>query len=322
MLWAVMYVLACAQASTAQDIDGTDDPRFVQAKQDWLAGEDMPALEELAALAHEGHAPAKILLSRIAATPHVIDPVTQTLDRKAKIALLREPVGLSGRDWLVSAAEDNDLAHALWAVAAPGKIAPDAEVARTLIAFGEIKPALIYALALWKAGKGEEAAQILHEHEARFGAAGQDFLGFLLMDLAIGGTVGPLPDGMNTPAKLEAYLHALRSDENRFAYSGTLDTSPLLHPSREGDRERLAQLVHAVPAVRPLVLFCEARCGERQQEMCLAEGAWSLAKAANHPYPFASPAQSLIEDATYWASPRFFSDVEHLLARGDWLGCR
>ena len=90
------------------------------------------------------------------------------------------------------------------------------------------------------------------------------------------------------------------------------------------DEPSVAWLTDAMvlPALRPLAVHCQTTCAPGEQELCLAEGANALSAAGAFPWPFASPAQSLIPDADYWTAPRFPQDVARLLARGGWEGCR
>ncbi|AZV79663.1 hypothetical protein EBB79_18480 [Parasedimentitalea marina] len=339
-IWAIVFLFVNTSTLAAKDVTGADSADFIQAKEAWLDGQDVEALQGLATLAREGHIPAKILLSRIADTPKFSAHITAQLSRKERINLFREPKGLSGRDWLLSASEESDLANALWVIQSSELAQPDYEtIIPTLVAYGEIRPVFDYFVEMWDFEVFEFVAQILLENDEAFGAAGRYRLGSIIQSMANAGKPLPLPSTINTSAKAQEYLNWLRSDVNEFASSGLIriasdrvaqpDDVPeylmpfrFAHPDRAEDRVRLAKIVNELPELQPLRLFCETKCKTVQQEACYADGAWALMQAAAYPFPFASPAQSLIDDASYWGSPRFVTDVNRMLAKGNWPGCR
>lgn len=49
-------------------------------------------------------------------------------------------------------------------------------------------------------------------------------------------------------------------------------------------------------------------------DVCLAQGPFALQFGPAYPYPFSSPAPSLISDETYWSSNRFPSDVDRMMS--------
>ena len=107
-LVVALMVPAVAHADVA--VPGEDASGYQTAVQLWLEGSnDLEALRQLSGLANEGNTAAQMLLSSIARAEHTHIAVTQSLQRRERIALLREDVGLSGRDWLQRASEHRSL---------------------------------------------------------------------------------------------------------------------------------------------------------------------------------------------------------------------
>lgn len=298
----------------------------MEATESWLNGDELEALKELSSLANEGQVAAKILVSRIADTPWFSAHIAQTLNRKERIALFREPKGLSGRDWLASASEENELARAMWETQSYVPPAtPDFEtIVSTLVSHGETKLLLRYFIETWKFGREDVAARAVLENDALFGAAGRDFLGFVILSMVQEGKQPPLPADINTADKARAFLGWLRQDIHQFAYSGMfpVDAGRIATPTQPDGLSTLAMAVQTLPELQPLKLFCEATCGPQEQQACLADTVWIVSQTGAFPYPFSSPAQSLIPDETYWSSARFFRDLGRNLKRQNWKGCR
>ncbi len=106
---AVLLALALVQGPAAADTPGASNsvpgagaPAFVAALAAWLADDEAQPLSELAALAQSGNAAARLLLSQIDRTPALQGPFLAHTARAERIALLRMPGGLSGRNWLDS----------------------------------------------------------------------------------------------------------------------------------------------------------------------------------------------------------------------------
>jgi hypothetical protein len=116
----------------------------------------------------------------------------------------------------------------------------------------------------------------------------------------------------------------LRQDIHRFAFSGLffLSGGKFAVPTQPDGLAKLAMAVQTLPELQPLTLFCEATCEAEEQKACLADTVWAVSQTGAFPYPFSSPAQSLIPDETYWSSARFFKDVRRNLERKNWQGCR
>ena len=323
---AIFLSIFATVTAAQRPVPGSQDPRFLQATDEWLNGDELAALKELASLANEGQVAAKILVSRIADTPWFSMHIMQALNRNERIALFREPKGLSGRDWLASASEENELARAMWeahSYVPPG--VPDFEtIVPTLVSYGEAKFLLRYFIETWKFGREDVAARALLENDTLFGAAGRHFLGFALQSMMQGGKQPPLPTGINTAGDARAFLDWLRQDIHQFAHRGLypVDAGRVAIPTQPKGLSTLALAVQALPELQPLTLFCEATCGPPEQDACLADTVWIVSRSGAFPYPFSSPAQSLIPDETYWSSARFSEDLARNLKNQNWQGCR
>ncbi|MXU65124.1 hypothetical protein [Oceanomicrobium pacificus] len=117
LLGGAIAVAAFAATSARAAPDGAVDPAFVDAVSAWLAGEEETALPALADLARQESDAAQVLISVIDKTADLQGPWLESLDRDARIALLRQPGGLSGTVWI--AASDDPLARAwqaIWSV--------------------------------------------------------------------------------------------------------------------------------------------------------------------------------------------------------------
>ncbi|WP_299662029.1 hypothetical protein [uncultured Ruegeria sp.] len=327
LLTCAFFLSVLATLTSAQTpIPGSADSDFVEIVEEWLGGNELDALKNMSVLAQEGHVPAKILLSRIAATHWLSAHITERLSRKERIELFREPKGLSGRDWLVSASEESELARALWATQSyvpPG--VPDFEtIVPTLTAYGETKPLLGYFIQTLLFDREDVAIRTIIENDALFGAAGRDFLGFAIQTMIQKGKQPPLPADIGTNEGTLAFLDWLRSDIHQFAANGyfPIEDGRIAIPTRPDGLQALADAVLKLRELQPILLFCEGMCGEAQQQTCLADTVWAVAQASAFPYPFSSPAQSLISDEEYWGSARFIEDVNRTLDRQGWQGCR
>ena len=129
-----------ASAALSAEISGQDEPRFQTALTAWLNEDDQTSLPELAALAAEDNRAAQVLLGLVDRAPPLQGPWLANLPRSERIALIRAPGGLSGRSWMLAAAEDTPLAQ-LWVM----QPTPEAnlDTGRRFAAMGEVRAARI-----------------------------------------------------------------------------------------------------------------------------------------------------------------------------------
>ncbi|WP_316013813.1 hypothetical protein [Roseobacter sp. HKCCA0434] len=92
MVRLLMMVMLWAGIAQAQ---AQDDPI-----ERWLAGEELPALREIAAQAELGDSWARLFLGVVEHMSELHGEDTLALDREERIALWRQPIGVSGTSWL------------------------------------------------------------------------------------------------------------------------------------------------------------------------------------------------------------------------------
>lgn len=113
----LLFCLAAVGLSTPIQADttisGVDSPGFQQALGLWLEADEVESLPQLAALAEQGNVAAQVLLGLIDKSAALQGPHLTYLPREQRIALLRQPGGMSGRNWMTEAASEAALAR-LW----------------------------------------------------------------------------------------------------------------------------------------------------------------------------------------------------------------
>lgn len=128
------------------EIAGRNDLAFSAAITAWLAGDEATALPALAALASRGNAAAAIQLGLIDSIPAYQGDWLASLPRDGRIAVLRAPGGISGRNWLLEAAETEPLAQ-VWLRLWDGDAS--VEVVRDFARLGELRAAHMAARQLF-----------------------------------------------------------------------------------------------------------------------------------------------------------------------------
>lgn len=232
----------------------------------WLHGPEAEGLAALAALAQAGHPEIRVLLGIIDKTPALQGPWLARLPRAERHALLRAPGGLSGRSWLTLAAEASPLARA-WIELM--QVGAGLEVAERLTAMGETRGARAAVLTL--------AAR----EQLDFGAA---LPGWLDLELAwLGWASG-------SEALRAAILASVPEDHPQRALLG------LAVPDGALDA-----WLRSSAAAAPLRAVCAEACPG--STACLGAG---YAALGSHPalLVLGSPAESLIPEAEFLASPR------------------
>lgn len=297
----VLVALAVpAWSETPSSVPGQTDAMYQTAVELWLSGaDDLPALQSLSELANDGNTAAQILLAEIASQSHLIAAATADLPRAERIALLRQPGGLSGRSWLEAAAEVSPLAAALRDSAIREE---RADAIGPLFEFGETAIATRAIFTLVSNGEGQAVAKMLTS-----GIHMPPEASFFVAQLAQNGMLGA-----------EAYPGSARMPRTGSGLPPTIALAWGPIPTRtllENPEARAFAINYSkdVPAWRPMVNLCETYCPDEVAE-CSAVGAAEL-YAANT-FPFASPSQALIPDDVYWSSGRIDDDVLTILLEG------
>lgn len=297
-----VLLLAFLAGPLRAEIAGEEDPAFGAALEQWLAGEDAEALAGFAALARGGNAAAQVFLGQIEPAAYLHSQVTGGLQRKERIALLRQEGGLSGRSWLQAAAETTPLARALLdsreASARGGAVAP-------LRAAGEVR-ALLPVLS-GEANRGEIGTVA----EALLDPMLRPYSGYVAQIAVQTLRYGPASGERPSP---EVALD-LR-DRVEFASDKVGEGDRMLYFFRPeelagevpGGIDDTARIVAAVPVLAPLRAVCERLCPESSAR-CTMALAHAGAPSGNSAMALLSPVESLLTSERYRRAPRFADDL-------------
>ncbi|MCU0815041.1 MAG: hypothetical protein MUF74_00745 [Cypionkella sp.] len=209
--WMVLCLGLTLSPLRAEVLPGADAPDLRQAVEAWRAGEEAVALPALALLAGQGNDAARLMLSQIDTGPAYGGAWLAAQDRAARIALMRQPGGISGQSWLDAAG--GDLA-ATWRRLLSADAGP--EVVLDFARMGEARAATFAARTLARRqtpglGTALTAAPDLPAYLARF-AGGTwrpeaDDPGFLPLTATCTAICGA-----EAPACTSAMAEALRGD--------------------------------------------------------------------------------------------------------------
>jgi hypothetical protein len=260
--WLLPLPAAAAQAT----IPGADDRELTEAVEHWLHSDEDVGLIALADLAHDGNAAARLLLAIIDKTPALQGPWLAHLPREERIALLRQPGGLSGRSWLH---ELTDLPlGAAWLSLMDPNTGP--EVVATLTELGEARAA----------------------REALVMLAAREHPGLRTLDPA---SIDPdliflLWRGADDDRRAELLEHVTAGGAQHALIEGTLDT------------DRLQHWLTGAGAGAPLDAICAHECPETRA-LCLSNAYRALA-SHNALLTLGSPLEALVPQERFLATPR------------------
>jgi hypothetical protein len=260
----------------AADLAGENDPRFRAAFEVWLADYDEAALPALAALARDGNRAAQVLLALSDVITPLQGPWLAGLPRAERIALMRQPGGLSGRSWMEAAAVDTPLAAA-WLSLWRGADRDEVALARAFAAMGEqraVSEALIAMSLSDRRGVAVLADDPVYPPSLRF-LIWREWAGDPVNELRIAREVAALPPG----------------DPQIMVVTG----------ERPGPVERATWLAESAPAA-PLRAFCDFVCPDSRAS-CL-DAAYALHGNNAEIDGFGSPVESLISSARWAMTPR------------------
>ena len=281
MRWLAALLLTFLMSLPARaEVPGQSDAAFGDARDAWLAGDDLTALRALAGLAETGNTAARILLGRIASQSHLHVHVTRDMSRKERIALLRQPGGLSGTSWLQAAAPEAPLAQGYLQILRPKSKAAGA---LTLLEAGDPMAALPAVLDVSRAGNLAQALPLLtHPEMPRDHALLPAFY------------VSQFPGMPQLPRP---------PDRARLLWG--------LVPSKQLMQDRaalhaLSRTLVEMPEYAPIRQFCTAACSETMAACTLAI-TFILPTGT---LSFQTPAATLIPQRDYESSPRFAADLK------------
>lgn len=289
-------LLAVPGRAEISSISGLDVPEFTAAVESWLNGDDLAALEALAALSRGGNPAAQILLDGIAAGGHLHTHVTSQLDHTERVALLRVPGGLFGKSWLTVAENTEPLATALLQINRIGEKAP---AIAALIDFGETWEALLAAESMLSQGEATALIGVLQGMDAKLPPEADVILLSALIQSEnedSGRYVGSARIG-------SSILENDRFEVSEMAWVPPTPRGILENPERLNDVIRLSD---QVVSWTPLNRFCDQHCPS-SPGTCKAVGASLL--SAMGPFAMRSPRMSIITNERYWNSPRVEGDL-------------
>lgn len=283
-LLAVLTLCTGLALPARAEIAGKDAPGFAAAIEAWLAGDEAAAIPALAALAGQGNPAARLQLGLIDSTPAFQGNWLAALPRDQRIAHLRAPGGISGRNWLLM--ESDPLARAwvqLWDGAAT------ADLVLTFAAMGETRAAHM------------AARQLFIREKRGFGAiAGDPAFPPTLLPLAIRDWQ------RDDPARAKAAAAALPPG---LPGAGLIGSAP---PSPAALYDWAQATPYLAPHLTTLARLCpQSPSPDKDLAAYLSQtgGVWGLAWIG-------PPSAGLIDPARYGASPKAAEVARNALRAG------
>ena len=309
MKYAVMLFMTILFASPlVAQVKGTEDPAFQEAVDLWLTGDDANALYAMADLARTDVPAAQVFLGQIENRTWLHAHVTRQMERKERIALMRNPQGLSGRSWLLEAAETTP--HVRLLLDSKGPVDG--------IALGQ---------ALATAGE----TQLALDHIMRFANASGDWVGAVQLALHpdltmytsgfVQTTIRHFPSyaeagtvDLNDPrlADISAGLGAMQSDDTAgelmWLWSG--DVQSILDDPVQ--LRTAGSFLINDPRVAPITDLIRDACGD---DAATAIAAIQFSKAGEPIFDLMfSPVPTAISNERYVTSARFVDDMKRQLS--------
>lgn len=269
VVWVVVSMLGFSQRVTAQAFgERTLADQRAQAIDLWLADRELEGLQALAQLAQQGDAQAQLLLGLIDKFAELQGTALVAMPRAERLALLRAPGGMSGRNWVHFAAQQGDPRASAWVDL--WSMGAGLDTAKTLAALEEPR-----ALA-------ETLITLVKRHESGFPAEilAQDWYPQTLLMLS---------ENRVLRDEDAAKLHP-GDPQHRFGTKGD--------PKPEALRDWLMRSAVA----RPIRAVCAAKCPDQQQACTVAlyKALGSYEGLLTH----GSPVNALIAAERFEDSPR------------------
>ena len=274
-LWAAVLglcALLMAPVMAGAEIAGQREDGFEAAVEHWLQGDEAEALPSLAGQAAAGNMAAQMLLALIDRTPALQGPWLSRRPRAERVELMRAPGGMSGRSWMHTAAEREDLAG-LW------------------LSLWDVDSPMSLPQAFADAGEARAA------REALFALAVRERRGFA--DLA---DWEGYPPGLRYLIWREWEGDPDRAGDRDAAIAALLPGDPQrLRVGLAVEEADLADWLLTAPESAGIARLCTDRCGADVQACALAahealasDRAWLV---------FGPPSERLIDAGTFHASP-------------------
>ncbi|WP_342069630.1 hypothetical protein [Yoonia algicola] len=293
---ACSIFLAIPGHAEIRSISGSDVPEFTVAVESWLNGDDLEALEALAALSRDGNPAAQILLAGIATRGHFHTHVTSQLERTERVALLRVPGGLSGKSWLTIAENTEPLATALLQVT---RIGEKAAAISALISFGETGEALLAAQSMLYQGEATALIEVLQGMDAELTPEADVLLLWALFQ-------SESEDSGRYVGSARIASRVFGNDSLELSEMAWVAPTPVEILEDTERRNDVIRLSDQVISWTPLNRYCDQHCPSSAGS-CKAVGA-SLLSAVG-PFAMRSPRMSIISNERYWNSSRAEADL-------------
>jgi hypothetical protein len=265
----VVFILGLSQPVAAQAPDAAVlADRREQAIDLWLADQELEGLRALAQLAQQGDVKAQLLLGLIDKFAELQGAELIVMPRVERLALLRAPGGMSGRNWVHFAAQQGDPIAVAWTDLWSMEAVLD--TAKTLAALDEPR-----ALA-------ETLITLVKRRESGFPAE-------ILAQAWYPQTLLMLSENRVLRDEDAAKLHP-GDPQHRFGTKG------------KPEPEALRDWLRTSAVARPIRAVCTAQCPDQQQActMALYKALGSYEGLLTH----ASPVNALIAEDRFAHSPR------------------
>lgn len=306
MLAATLGLALPSQA----EIAGESEPAYRVALDLWLSGDDAAALPAFSALALDGNTAAQVFLGALEPNSELYRRVTDPMDRKARIALMRKEGGLSGKSWLTVAAESEPVARLILDLRDFEKGGAAAEAA---LEAGLIRPLIGALLSLLNRADYTNLPLMLDERL-------KPFLGPMVEGQVLGLSEGYIVQGArNVPSK-EGLIELVRM--MRAPPAITPGDRYLWRPFAEGGRvpedpkvlAAMARNIAATPQMEPFAAVCASVCPGAEADCVYEIAIGNMAVAGATFLPALSPVEPLVTSQEYAAAPRFRDDVLRTLS--------
>lgn len=301
---ALVFGLATANAQIA----GQNDPQFKAALTQWLDGEDLAALTALSELAKADNRAAQVFLGRVNEATHTHSHVTGPMERKARIALMRQIGGLSGKSWLKAASEDVPLAVAFL----QSKVIKEKPAAiKALLDMGEVTAALMPLASLIQSGKLAEA-NILLAH-AKLPKHVMYLQALANRDAAFIAKHGPVLGSGGWPRSLNLVPNNVEAENSLFLWEGFRWDSTEVGHTRRLMPDAFPESLLDSPYYAPLKALCRARCGNDVPNCMRGLSVHQSFYGTPLWITLASPVETLLSTSDYNTSTRLEDDLIRLM---------
>lgn len=307
-IWFILFALVLGLSTANAQIAGQNDPQFKAALAQWLDGDDLAALTALSELAKADNRAAQVFLGRVNEATHTHSHVTGPMERKSRIALMRQVGGLSGKSWLRAASEDVPLAAAFL----QSKIIKEKPAAiKTLLDVGEVTAALMPLASLVQSGKLAEANELLAhpklpKHVMYLQALADRDAAFIAKH-------GPILGSGGWPRSLNMRPKTSDAENSLFLWEGFRWDGIEVGHTRQLIPDAFPESLLDSPYYAPLKSLCSEHCANDVPN-CMRATMIRLYNATPIWITLSSPVETILPTNEYHLSPRITDDLVRLLS--------